>query len=105
MTADERIERLLNEAGQTIEDCPFFYGKGQRVLAKEAVRKRMRCGLFVTSADYQDYILHLTDVIDRMEWALDKQLHRPKHEEKQDISLSAMHLDDGQQEGEEHGEE
>lgn len=74
MTADERIERLLNKAGQTIEDCPFFYTKEQRSLAKEAVRKRMRSGLFVTVADYQDYILHLTDVIDRLEWALDKQL-------------------------------
>lgn len=95
MTADERIERLLNEAGQTIEDCPFFYTKEQRALAKEAVRKRMRSGLFVTVADYQDYILHLTDVIDRLEWALDKQLHRPKAEPADKLNLSEMHLSDG----------
>lgn len=81
MTADERIEQLLNRAGQTIDDLPFFYTREQRLAAKEAVRKRMKSGLFISLTDYQDMVLHLTDVIDRLEWALNNQLTRPHKED------------------------
>ena len=83
MTAQERIEGLLNKAGQTIDDLPFFYKDEARETAKQAVRQRMRSGWFVSRNDYLDFICHLTDVIDRMEWALDKTLQKipaPKQE-------------------------
>lgn len=66
MTCDERLEKLLNKAGQTISDLPssIEYSIEQEEAAMEA------------SADFgagrEAYILHLTDVIDRLEWALDK---------------------------------
>lgn len=83
MTTDERIEQLLNRAHQTLDDLPFFYTHEQRKTAIAATRERMHSGLFVTATDYQDMILHLTDVIDRLEWALENQLTRP-HREKED---------------------
>lgn len=65
MTCDERLEKLLNRAGQTISDLPgpFGYTAKQEEDAMEA------------AADFGGddvLILHLTDVIDRLEWALDK---------------------------------
>lgn len=65
MTPDERLEKLLNRAGQTISDLPspIDYNIEQEELAMEA------------AADFgsglETYILHLTDVIDRMETALE----------------------------------
>ena len=64
MTADERIEALLNRAGQTISDLPgpLGYTAKQEAAAMEA------------AADFGGddvLILHLTDVIDRMETALE----------------------------------
>lgn len=65
MTPDERIEKLLNRAGQTISDLPspIDYTIEQEELAMEA------------AADFgsglEAYILHLVDVIDRMETALE----------------------------------
>ena len=83
MTAQERIEGLLNKAGQTIDDLPFFYKAEDRKTAKETVRQRMRSGFFVTAKDYQDFVCHQSDVIDRLEWALEKTLARiPKREER-----------------------
>lgn len=82
MTTDERIEELLNKAGQTIMDLPLFYSAEERQQAKAAVRERMSSRLFVSATDYQDMVLHLTDVIDRLEWALSNQLTRPHKEDK-----------------------
>lgn len=78
MTCDERLEKLLNKAGQTISDLPKGNRKegaypGQKVSAMQAVCQFDR---MLDVSDFGilnclDYILHLTDVIDRMEWALD----------------------------------
>lgn len=68
MTPDERLEKLLNRAGQTISDLPspIDYNIEQEELAMEA------------AADFggglEAYILHLTDVIDRLEQALENQV-------------------------------
>lgn len=76
MTCDERIEKLLNKAGQTISDLPkpqtasYAYSRSDlRKADTEATEwhGRLNSGAFDTA----DYILHLTDVIDRLEWALD----------------------------------
>lgn len=78
MTADEHLEQLLNRAGQTISDLPKGNRKegaypGQKVRAMQAVCQfdRMLDVSDVGILNCLDYILHLTDVIDRMEWALD----------------------------------
>ena len=65
MTPDERLEALLNRAGQTISDLPspIDYTIEQEELAMEAAADF--CG------GLEAYILHLTDVIDRMETALE----------------------------------
>ena len=86
MTADERIEKLLNSFGQTISDLPkptldqgdvdeCAYEYWHRDSAGKAV-----VGWFpvdwLTPKDViisicLDYVCHLTDVIDRMEVALE----------------------------------
>ena len=81
MTCDERLEALLNRAGQTISDLP--QGDGKHLIYDKELRKgadaaqRAWHGIgegYVDIVDdlhmHQDYILHLTDVIDRMEEAL-----------------------------------
>lgn len=68
MTADERLEELLNKAGQTISDLPARYDEyAHRLAAYRAEQWSKK----ITWRQYTDYILHLTDVIDRLEWALD----------------------------------
>ena len=80
MIADLRIERLLNAFSQTLTDLP----------KRRARRWTERTAIIQTSRAYSgidqgegvedmdeivalvDYAAHLTDVIDRMEWALDK---------------------------------
>lgn len=76
MTADERIENLLNSFGQTISDLPKpkasrrAYNWEHLDSANLAVyRWRGRQGPG-TTFDWEDYICHLCDVIDRMEAAL-----------------------------------
>lgn len=68
MTCDERLEKLLNKAGQTISDLPTRYDEYAHSLAAEAAET---WSSRITWRRYTDYILHLTDVIDRLEWALD----------------------------------
>ena len=65
MTPDERIEALLNRAGQTINDLPspIDYSIAQEEHAMEAAANY--------GAGLEAYILHLTDIIDRMETALE----------------------------------
>lgn len=80
MTADERIEELLNRFGQTISDLPkpgkqkYAYGVEHMVTATNEALKwhGFRPSGFPDSADY---ICHLTDIIDRMEAALDTAMH------------------------------
>ena len=75
MTPDERIEALLNRAGQTISDLPktqtdYAYRRdllGRAYIAATAWHGRLNNGTY----DLADYILHLADVIDRMETALE----------------------------------
>lgn len=64
MTADERIEKLMNRAGQTISDLPgpLGYTAKQEAAAMEAAAE---------FGGDDVLILHLTDVIDRMETALE----------------------------------
>lgn len=78
MTANERLEALLNRAGQTISDLPTWGGDMRRLgRAKREALTEMgdRWTDFPTvSADeipLLEYILRLTDIIDRMEWALE----------------------------------
>lgn len=72
MTPDERIEKLLNRAGQTISDLPKRYEQAVRNNAFD-VADHFGGSLSMTQ-NFEDYILHLTDVIDRLEWALDNQV-------------------------------
>lgn len=69
MTADERLEALLNRAGQTISDLPKRYEQEHRNTAFDAADKFG--GSLAMTQNFEDYILHLTDVIDRMETALE----------------------------------
>lgn len=68
MTANERLEKLLNRAGQTISDLPraIDYTIPQEQYVMEAAAE-FGSGL--------SYICHLTDVIDRMETALENLLN------------------------------
>lgn len=90
MTPDERVEKLLNRAGQTISDLPRSFAGGPEAYGEEA-RKNALCAAWswylpavISAGDAVDfmqnrrnetvmaqYILHLTDVIDRMETALE----------------------------------
>lgn len=69
MTCDERIEALLNRAGQTISDLPKRYEQEHRNTAFDAADHFG--GSLCMTQNFEDYILHLTDVIDRMETALE----------------------------------
>ena len=80
-SCDERIEKTLNRAGQTISDLP----KGYLLNAGEAKAiQGVACRWFIdedapegvglrnlVSIPLYQYIMHLTDVIDRFEWALE----------------------------------
>ena len=84
VASDERLEQLLNRAGQTISDLPrsdgkhLTYDREQRSGAEHEVFAFAHQTGYVDVIDclamHQDYIMHLTDVIDRMEWALENQV-------------------------------
>lgn len=81
MKCDERLEALLNRAGQTISDLP----NGYLLTSKDGKNlSDMACQWFIdedspegvvlrnlVSIPLYQYILHLTDIIDRMETALE----------------------------------
>lgn len=87
MTCNERLEALLNRAGQTISDLPkageFTYAHLVNnpytvLVVEKAIHDYERFGYAEYNSkstdDYRmaiDYILHLTDIIDRLEWALE----------------------------------
>jgi len=89
MTCDERIEKILNRAGQTISDLPEGYllnaceakaiqGVACRWFVDEDAPEGVALRNLVSIPLYQ-YILHLTDVIDRLETALDNQVTLHEH--------------------------
>lgn len=80
-SCDERIEKTLNRAGQTISDLPNGYllnageakaiqGVACRWFVDEDAPEGVALRNLVSIPLYQ-YILHLTDIIDRMELALE----------------------------------
>lgn len=91
MTADERIEKLLNHYGQTISDLPkptvywdgetttMAYTSVHREKASETALKWHKADSapqewqpdVIKLVCRADYICHLADVIDRMEAALE----------------------------------
>lgn len=77
LKADERIEKLLNRFGQTISDLPkptykhYAYKAEHNINAAFAARDWENSESFPSPSDLTDYICHLTDVIDRMEVALE----------------------------------
>ena len=82
-SADKRIEELLNRAGQTISDLPkpsesSFAYSGKLEEACEAAMKFSKGEEAKEPVYFElvlaDYILHLTDIIDRFEWALENQV-------------------------------
>lgn len=78
MTADERIEKLLNEFGQTISDLPTA---NDYKLRHDQI-PNLIAAMDTAEAWYDPesnekiaysmmaYICHLVEIIDRMEWAL-----------------------------------
>ena len=67
----DRIEKLLNRAGQTISDIGnTVYLSENENLIDYATRSRGHA---------QDAVMHLTDIIDRLEWALDKTLREKSY--------------------------
>lgn len=82
MTADERIEKLLNHFGQTIADLPkadgmhYVYDYSHRKMAEKTAYKWHKVigqyfDTIVSVRMINSYICHLADVIDRMEAALE----------------------------------
>ena len=92
MTANERLEVLLNRAGQTISDLPTWGGDMQRLgrAKREALTEMGErwTDSQTVSADEMpllEYILRLTDIIDRMEWALENALNEQSGLTEQDL--------------------
>ena len=81
-SADKRIEELLNRAGQTISDLPKANGIGMpygvdtyKPLLKEASNfTQINAPAGFEVFNVIQYALHLTDVIDRLETALENQV-------------------------------
>ena len=70
MTANDRIEALLNRRGQTMADIPH---SDVTENAKRAVAE-MYGGYSEENA--LRYIGHCAEVIDRLEWALDRSVNK-----------------------------
>lgn len=86
-SCDERLEALLNRAGQTISDLPRKQGEsvsepysGEECVKANGTAWRWYLNIDADMDDYDStrskfvlklYILHLTDVIDRLETALE----------------------------------
>ena len=82
MTADERIELLITQAGQTLADLPWRHEESTLAAVRKAAAERAG-HRFAFPGDTSEYAAHLVDVIDRMELALEAALMRmpkPKSE-------------------------
>ena len=66
MTCDQRIENLLNRAGQTIIDI-------------KPTQDEMTAMLNMSFAEVAFEYLMMVHIIDRLEWALDKTLNELDH--------------------------
>ena len=89
-SCDERIEKTLNRVGQTISDLPKAseYSYAHSVNNHEVYGNVMKAVCEFNRMDHDenyrkdfdafralvDYVMHLTDVIDRMETALENQV-------------------------------
>lgn len=93
MTSNERIEKTLNRAGQTISDLPEPSEWGT-IYAHDVYDPNICDTVLKQAIDFQyvkpsivglvneyserwmlvDYILHLSEIIDRFEWALENQV-------------------------------
>lgn len=76
MTADERLEKLLNRFGQTISDLPKSRNEDyayDMISLDDADREAVQWqeGNLPGYRYSEDYICHLADVIDRLETALE----------------------------------
>lgn len=87
MTCDERIEKTLNRAGQTITDLPkpgktgmpYRIDKYEPLLKAAADFTQFNAPAGFEVFNVIQYALHLTDVIDRMETALENQVTLHEH--------------------------
>lgn len=78
MTADERIDNLLQAFGQTISDLPTANDyKRQHSQIPHLIAAMDTAEAWYDPEDSQEsvygmaaYICHLSEIIDRMEWAL-----------------------------------
>lgn len=71
-SCDERLEALLNRAGQTISDLPKDYSD---IYCIQAYAEAETWSPDVSTVrECSKYILHLTDIIDRFETALENQV-------------------------------
>lgn len=73
-SCDERLEALLNRAGQTISDLPKDYSDEMCMRAYACVQQLRSENKLSSWHECLKYILHLTDVIDRLETALENQV-------------------------------
>lgn len=79
-SADKRIEETLNKGGQTISDLPKDYQDAAECMRAYAEAQKWRSeNNLSTQYECEKYILHLTDVIDRLETALDNQVTLHEH--------------------------
>ena len=75
---DERLEALLNRAGNTLSDLPTFrdWEKTPNDV-KEERRHTLRTYAAESGWHKSDaYVMHLADIIDRLEWALSNTLDK-----------------------------
>ena len=78
-SADKRIEELLNRAGQTISDLPkpnkngvpYGIDKNDPLLKAAADFTQFNAPAGLEAFNSIKYALHLIDIIDRLEWALE----------------------------------
>lgn len=72
MTDIDRLESLLARVGQTVKDIEKrHYSYDKRLNVAVRVQKELKLPFVPDDIDYEDYILYLVDIIDRMEWGLD----------------------------------
>lgn len=94
-SADKRIEELLNRAGQTISDLPKDYSDEMCMRAYACVQLWRSENELSTWHECLKYILHLTDVIDRFEWALENVCNERDYLQKALCGLCSNFHEDG----------
>lgn len=72
----DHLEELLNRANNTLSDLPDFKA-WERLSSEEKEEKTKHLREYISDLGWHQsdaYILHLTDIIDRLAWALDNTL-------------------------------